>query len=378
MSHNWGWSRLCSIGGRAGAAGHESEGGREEGKHSSHQGFASPWEKKCFLTKHKCVKEEEKSPCPCAEKLFRMIIVRCLAAVGSVTITTPCCWHPPAWLVFWWRRNQVISQNIACLFPLTPAIRHPANVSSWHSEVIFSSVLGVAVTHPEGLGSISACLLSLFPVCVFYMTSPARCASCYIHKSPCEVCTPHPPSALVSRRSRPTRFDQWKRNDAQVFVLAFNLLQAVPSVCCGPAGLTSWSETDMEFACQATNLSGSMERLWSRTSCMSTLKRSILDYFQLWCGCCPSGREGGQAVSKHPGRPTSILQYWQFCQSQKGFFIRRKGQKTAIKSLLAIVAEHCGVALQSLCHLFFKIKAKKHSQQTKQPPQYLFWQPKWK
>lgn len=196
--------------------------------------------------------------------LLQMIIVCCLAAVDSVTITTPCCCHPPAWLVFWWRRNQVISQNIACLFPLTLAIRYPANVSSWHSEVIFSSVLGVAVTHPQGLGSISACLLSLFPVCVFYMMSPARCASCYIHKSPCEVCTPHLPSALA------------------------------------------------------------------------------------W-------REGGRAVSKHPRRLTSILQYWQFCQSQKGFFIRRKRQRTAIKFLLAIVAEHCGVGLQSLCHLFFKI-----------------------
>lgn len=144
-----------------------------------------------------------------------------------------------AWLVFWWKRNQVISQNKMCRFPPphTLAIRYHADVSTLTFRVVvFSRWDGDgATTHPEELSSVSAPrLLLLLPVCVFFKRlfvvvffCPRR-ASCYIHESLCDRLPSL--SALVSRRSHPGRFDGWRLNDPQEVVSAFTLPLAVPNV----------------------------------------------------------------------------------------------------------------------------------------------------
>lgn len=113
----------------------------------------------------------------CGENvLLQMISVCFLAAVRSITITTPCCFHPagaqPGW--FSAGRGIKLSARIQCVFfpscQQSDILRIPANFLLTFRADFFSSVLGVAVTHPGGLSSISARLLSLVPVCVFFMT----------------------------------------------------------------------------------------------------------------------------------------------------------------------------------------------------------------
>lgn len=203
-------------------------------------GVCVPMGKAVCNKTHNRVKEEEG-----AVKSFFFVLSRwavcCLAAVPSVTITTPRYYRPPAAQPGWYSggRGIKLSARIKCLaFSPTRSQSDilrmfPLDIQSWF-------FLGVgrrwdgdgATTHPEGLSSISAPrLLLLLPVCVFFKRLffflPRR-ASCYIHESLCDRLPSLP--ALVSRRSHPGRFDRWRLNDPQEVVSAFTLPLAVPNV----------------------------------------------------------------------------------------------------------------------------------------------------
>lgn len=211
------------------------EGGRET---QQPPGVCVPMGKAVCNKTHNRAKEEE-----AVVKSFFSVLSRwavcCLAAVPSVTITTPRYYRPPASQPGWYSggRGIKLSARIKCVAPPPTCSQSdimrmfPLDIQSW----FFFSVLGVAgigdgaTTHPEELSSVSAPrLLLLLPVCVFFkrLFPPPRRASCYIR-----LCDRLPSlSALVSRRSHPGRFDGWRLNDPQEVVSAFTLPLAVPNV----------------------------------------------------------------------------------------------------------------------------------------------------
>lgn len=202
-------------------------------------GVCIPMGKAVCNKTHNRVKEEEG-----AVKSFFSVLSRwavcCLAAVPSVTITTPRSYRPPAAQPGWYSggRGIKLSARIVSLFP--PHARNQISCGCFllTFRVGFFSVLGVAGMEMERRltprGSAPSqplvcccCFLSACSSrgCFFFL--PRR-ASCYIHESLCDRLPSLP--ALVSRRSHPGRFDRWRLNDPQEVVSAFTLPLAVPNV----------------------------------------------------------------------------------------------------------------------------------------------------
>lgn len=265
---------------------------------------------KLFVTSHNCVKDEEKNRkamqwlcwgrCVQSQSQHLVIILRLELSLVSVLVE---------------EESSYLQNEMSC-FPLTPAIRFPANVSSWHSELIFFFLrVGCRSDSPRGT-RLHHSLSVAFSLLRALHDTPHNPLSgvfhLYIHESPCDEC---PPSALVSRRSCPARFDRWKRNDPQAVALAFNLLCAVPNDFYGPAGLSSWCKIDMELACQQpTWVTG-----WKGCEVGLLSCPAWKGLIYVICSCSVAVvLQGGLRMSceRNTASPAATLQYWQFCQSE--------------------------------------------------------------
>lgn len=163
----------------------------------------------------------------------------CLAAVPSVTITTPRYYRPPASQPGWYSggRGIKLSARIKCVASPPTHARNQISCGCFHLDIqswfFFSVGWRWSDDSPRGaqlrLSPSSVVAASCLRVLQEVVSPPTpRRASCYIHESLCDRLPSL--SALVSRRSHPGRFDGWRLNDPQEVVSAFTLPLAVPNV----------------------------------------------------------------------------------------------------------------------------------------------------